>query len=207
MTEPRDPEDYGFKPPVPARRQPPPTWKIGRLVSRATPSMPPSARARHFAGKSSVQRVRHVRSAAGRTRRVMVKVRGRGDDAERQEGLDDPCPLCGPRQGWSGRRAGLVFDAREDAVEASGFARRCEGDRHHFRIIVNPQDGRDLPDLKAFARRFMDQVETDMGTPLKWVAGAHCDTGRPHLHILLRGKRDDGRDLVLPRDYVSHGLR
>jgi hypothetical protein len=102
---------------------------------------------------------------------------------------------------------GSFFSARDDAADAVAFAGRCEGDRHHFRLIVNPEDGRELPDLKAFARRFMKQVEIDMGTPLDWVAGAHYDTGRPHLHILLRGKRDDGRDLVLPRDYVSHGLR
>lgn len=41
MTEPGDPEDSGFKPPMTARRETPPTWKIGRLVSRATLSMPP----------------------------------------------------------------------------------------------------------------------------------------------------------------------
>ena len=207
MTEPRDPEDYGFKPPMTARRETPPTWTVGRLVSRATPSMPPRARARHFSSKGSVQRVRPVRSAAGGMRRVMVKVRVVPMTPGAKKALMTHVRYVAREGAGVEGEQGQFFDAREDAVDASGFARRCEGDRHHFRIIVNPEDGRDLPDLKAFTRRFMDQVSTDMGTPLEWVAGAHYDTGRPHLHILLRGKRDDGRDLVLPRDYVSHGLR
>lgn len=75
MTGPREPEDYGFKPPMTARRETKPTSTVERLVSRATLSMPPRARARHFSSKGSVPRVRPVRSEAGGMRRVMVKVR------------------------------------------------------------------------------------------------------------------------------------
>lgn len=207
MTKPGEPEDYGFKPPMTARREATPTWKAGRLVSRATPSMPPRARARHFNAKGSVQRVRPLRSAAGGMRRVMVKVRVVQMTPGARKALMTHVRYVAREGAGAEGKQGQFFDAREDAVDASGFAKRCEPDRHHFRLIVNPEDGRDLPDLKAFTRRFMDQVETDMGTSLDWVAGEHYDTGRPHLHILLRGKRDDGRDLVLPRDYVSHGLR
>lgn len=207
MIEPHDPDDHGFKPPMTARRETPPTWKVGRLVSRATPSMPPRARARHFNPKGSVQRVRPVRSAASGTRRVMVKVRVVQMTPGARKALMTHVRYVAREGAGAGGEQGQFFDAREDAVDASRFAGRCEHDRHHFRLIVNPEDGRDLPDLKAFTRRFMDQVATDMGTPLEWVAGEHYDTGRPHLHILLRGKRDDGRNLVLPRDYVSHGLR
>jgi hypothetical protein len=207
MTEPQEPYDHSFKPPMTARRETPPTWQIGRLVSRATPAMPPRARARHFSSKGSVQRVRPVRSAAGGMRRVMVKVRVVPMTPGAKKALMTHVRYVAREGAGVEGESGQFFDAREDAVEASGFARRCEGDRHHFRIIVNPEDGCDLPDLKAFTRRFMAQVETDMGTPLEWVAGEHFDTGRPHLHILLRGKREDGRDLVLPREYVSHGLR
>jgi hypothetical protein len=207
MTEPREPEDRLLRPPMTARRETPPTWKIGRLISRATASMPPRARARHFNAKGAVQRVRPVRSAMGGMRRVMVKVRVVPMTPGAAKALMTHVRyVARDGAGVQGER-GAFFDARADAADASEFARRCEDDRHHFRLIVSPEDGRDLPDLKAFTRRFMDQVSADMGTPLEWVAGEHYDTGRPHLHILLRGKRDDGRDLVLPRDYVSHGLR
>lgn len=164
MTEPRDPEDYGFKPPMTARRETPPIWKVGRLVSRATPSMPPRARARHFNAKGSVQRVRPVRSAAGGMRRVMVKVRVVPMTPGAKKALMTHVRYVAREGAGAEGEPGRFFDAREDAVEASGFARRCDGDRHHFRIIVNPEDGRDLPDLKAFTRRFMAQVETDRAT-------------------------------------------
>lgn len=207
MTEPHDPDDRLWRPPMTARRERPATWAAGRLLGRATPSMPSRARARHFSAKGSVQRVRPVRSAAGGMRRVMVKVRVvRMTPGARKALMTHVRYVERDGAGADGEQ-GRFFGAREDCADAVAFAGRCEGDRHHFRLIVNPEDGRELPDLKAFARRFMEQVETDMGTPLDWVAGAHYDTGRPHLHILLRGRRDDGRDLVLPRDYVSHGLR
>ncbi len=99
------------------------------------------------------------------------------------------------------------FDRNSDEADGRAFAERCAGDRHHFRLIVNPEDGAELSDLKGYAREFMRRVEKDLGTEIDWIAGAHHDTGRPHLHVLMRGRRDDGRDLVLAREYVGHGLR
>jgi hypothetical protein len=29
----------------------------------------------------------------------------------------------------------------------------------------------------------------------------------PHVHLLIRGKAEDGRDLVISRDYISRGIR
>lgn len=207
MTDPRDPDDPSWKPPMTARRESPPTRWDGRLLNRATPSMPPRARALHFSSKSSARRVRPVRSAVSGQRRVMVKVRVVRMTPGAKKALMTHVRYVARDGAGADGEQGRFFDGREDVADAPAFARRCEHDRHHFRLIVNPEDGRDLPDLKAFTRGLMDKVETDMGTPLDWVAGAHYDTGRPHLHILVRGKRDDGRDLVLPREYVSHGLR
>jgi type IV secretory pathway VirD2 relaxase len=50
-------------------------------------------------------------------------------------------------------------------------------------------------------------MESDLGTKLDWVAIDHYDTAQPHTHLLVRGVRDDGKDLVMPRQYVSHGIR
>ncbi|TAJ63994.1 DUF3363 domain-containing protein [Brevundimonas sp.] len=207
MTEPRDPDLFNWRPPLTARRETPPVGRTARLVGRATPGMPPRARARHFSAKGSAQRVRPVRSATGGQRRVIVKARVVCMTPGAKKALMTHVRYVAREGAGAEGEEGRYFDARSDAADARAFAGRCETDRHHFRLIVNPEDGRDLPDLKAYARRFMAQVESDIGTPLDWVAGAHFDTGRPHLHILLRGKRDDGRDLVLPREYVSHGLR
>jgi len=53
----------------------------------------------------------------------------------------------------------------------------------------------------------MAEAERDLGTRLEWVAANHYDTDHPHAHVVLRGKTMWGEDLVIPRAYMSHGLR
>ncbi|WP_271145932.1 DUF3363 domain-containing protein [Brevundimonas sp. NIBR10] len=110
---------------------------------------------------------------------------------------------------------GRLFDGRIDnaagpeakARRPDAFATRCEGDRHHFRFIVSPEDGAELQDLKAFTRDLMRAAETDLATRLDWVAVEHWNTAHPHVHILVRGVTDRGDDLILSRDYIAQGLR
>src|SRR5262249_25582636 len=75
------------------------------------------------------------------------------------------------------------------------------------RFIVSPDDAEQLSDLKAFMRDLMAQAEKDLGTKLDWVAVDHWNTEHPHIHVIVRGVADDGRDLVISRDYISQGLR
>src|SRR3546814_11988739 len=53
----------------------------------------------------------------------------------------------------------------------------------------------------------MTRMEEDLGTKLDWVAVDHFNTGHPHTHIILRGRDEKGADLIIARDYISHGLR
>ncbi|MDE1937158.1 DUF3363 domain-containing protein [Bradyrhizobium sp.] len=103
--------------------------------------------------------------------------------------------------------AGRLFDAAGDEADGRAFAERCEGDRHHFRFIVSPDDAGELSSLRSFTRELMDQASRDLGSPLDWVAIDHWNTEHPHIHILVRGRADDGKDLVISRDYISVGLR
>lgn len=100
-----------------------------------------------------------------------------------------------------------MFDAHGDAADAIAFAERCEGDRHHFRFIVSPEDAPEMADLRAFTRDLMARAERDLGTRLDWVAVDHWNTDQPHVHVLARGVAEDGSDLVISRDYISQGLR
>lgn len=100
-----------------------------------------------------------------------------------------------------------MFDARSDTADERGFAERCEDDRHHFRFIVSPEDATQLKDLRAFTRELMADVERDLGTRLDWVATDHWNTDNPHVHVLIRGKAEDGQDLVISRAYISRGFR
>src|SRR3984885_7571109 len=103
--------------------------------------------------------------------------------------------------------AGRMFDAERDQADHRAFADRCEGDRHHFRFIVSPDNADQLSDLKTFTRNLMTQAERDLGTKLEWVAVDHWNTENPHIHVIVRGRGDDGHDLVIARDYISRGLR
>jgi len=50
-------------------------------------------------------------------------------------------------------------------------------------------------------------MESDLGTPLEWVAVAHYNTEHPHVHATLRGIGADGRPFRLSRDYIRQGIR
>src|SRR4030088_1165528 len=53
----------------------------------------------------------------------------------------------------------------------------------------------------------MQQMETDFGTKLDWIAVDHHNTGHPHTHILVRGVPEDGKTLNIAGDYSAYGIR
>lgn len=148
------------------------------------------------------------RFAAFRQRRVMVKSRivrldrARGMDAARahlryiqRDGVT--------REGAPGQ----LYSAEQDKADGRNFLDRQTGDRHQFRLIVSPEDGQNYDDLRALTRRLMAQMEQDLGTSLDWVAVDHFNTGHPHTHVIVRGKDERGRDLVIAREYLTVGMR
>jgi type IV secretory pathway VirD2 relaxase len=102
---------------------------------------------------------------------------------------------------------GQLYGPDTDQANGTNFLDDCGDDRHQFRLIMSPEDGAQLHDLKPFIRDFMAQVERDLETKLDWVAVDHYNTGQPHTHIVIRGKDDQGDDLIITKDYMSHGLR
>lgn len=105
-----------------------------------------------------------------------------------------------------GEKARLFGPETED-TDPKAFAERAQDDRHHFRFIVSPEDAVEMSDLKTYARELMRQMEKDLGTRLDWVGVDHWNTDNPHVHIILRGRTDDGQDLVISRDYIKEGMR
>ncbi len=100
-----------------------------------------------------------------------------------------------------------MFNATSDDADTKAFAERCEEDRHHFRFTVSPEDAGRMADLRAFTRELIADAERDLGVRLDWVAVDHWNTDNPHIHVLVRGRVDDGQDLVISRDYISQGFR
>jgi type IV secretory pathway VirD2 relaxase len=102
---------------------------------------------------------------------------------------------------------GKLYGSELDEVDGGAFTDKCDGDRHQFRIIVSPDDGDRLADLKPFVRDLMQDMERDLETKLDWVAVDHYNTGHPHSHVVIRGKAEDGKDLIMAKDYITHGIR
>lgn len=94
-----------------------------------------------------------------------------------------------------------------DAADRQEFAAAGREDRHQFRFIVAPEDGAELADLRDFTRELMATMERDLGTKLEWIAVDHWDTDNPHTHVVLRGKDDRGKDLIIARPYLTDGVR
>ena len=189
--------------------------KLGRIRSRGSAKKAKGYLSRVVRSASraggGISRTARPRRSAGAprtfSRRVVIKARfvklaGSGAKAQalhlryiQRDGVT--------REGEKGR----LYNATSDDVDGDAFLKRNETDRHQFRFIVSPEDGDQLDDLKPFIRDLMDAAERDLGTKLDWVAADHFNTEHPHTHIVLSGKRDDGRDLVIPREYIRHGFR
>ncbi len=107
------------------------------------------------------------------------------------------------REGDSGR----VYDGSFDEVDVTAFLRRSQQDPYQFRFIVSVEDSARIGDLKPFVRDLLRQMQYDLDTKIEWVAVDHFNTGHPHTHIVIRGRDMTGRDLVMARSYITHGVR
>jgi type IV secretory pathway VirD2 relaxase len=180
----------------------------GRFGRSAPHKVFAGARIGRGAGVAGVLAPRDVR-AGFRTRRVAVKIStprlaGKGIGAARahmryiqRDGVT--------RDGAPGQ----LYAADTDRADGRAFIHRAEqgGDARQFRLIVSAEDGAQYDDLKPLTRRLMNQVEKDLGTRLDWMAVDHFNTGHPHTHIIVRGRDDQGGDLIIAKDYLTRGLR
>jgi type IV secretory pathway VirD2 relaxase len=178
------------------------TQRAGGLISRN--ERIGSQRSRFGKGqRASIQANRFITS---RSRGAVVKAR-----VVRNGGRSAPLPTHLSylrREGVTrdGEKAHL-FGPGSDKINPKDFAERCEGDRHHFRFIVSPNDATEMSDLKSFTRDLASQMEKDLDTKLDWAGVAHWNTAHPHIHLIVRGVRDDGENLVIARDYIKQGMR
>jgi type IV secretory pathway VirD2 relaxase len=143
--------------------------------------------------------------------RVIVKAlvsRHAGDGLQRSAALLAHVAYLGRSgAGVEGARPSF-FDRSREEVEAAQETALWATDRHHFRFIVSPEHGDRIGDLRRFTREVMRRVADDLGEPqLAWIGTCHFDTDQPHAHVLVRGRRANGKDLVIPRDYVGYGFR
>ena len=102
---------------------------------------------------------------------------------------------------------GRAYGPQTDEADLDAFKERAVDDRHHFRFIVSPEDGAELDDLRTYTRHLVNRMEADLGTRLDWVAVDHWNTDNPHTHLIVRGRDDTDKDLIIAGDYIAHGFR
>ena len=150
------------------------------------------------AGRSTFGRGR--RAALSLSTRLPRSARRHHDADRPPSGIEVPLgaavasmsPISSAKASPGTARTRRMFDARSDDADTRAFAERCEDDRHHFRFTVSPEDAAEMADLRAFTRELMADAERDLGTKLDWVAVDHWNTDNPHIHVLVRGRADDG---------------
>jgi type IV secretory pathway VirD2 relaxase len=111
------------------------------------------------------------------------------------------------REEQTGRALNAFYDARSPEVDARALTKGWADDVRHFRLIISPEDGADLGDLRPFVREVMDELGRKLGTRLEWVGVDHWDTDNPHSHVLVRGRRADGAALIIPNRLLTQGIR
>jgi type IV secretory pathway VirD2 relaxase len=105
-------------------------------------------------------------------------------------------------------RKGLGFDAERDDIDIAGTLRAWQtaGDERLWKLVVSPEHGASL-DLREHTRALVEHMQRDLGSRLEWVAIDHYNTDNPHVHLLVRGRDQDGQGLRMRRDYLTAGLR
>ena len=175
--------------------------KLGKAASKA--GHRPGSRlgrghvAARFAGASLTPNARRVTIKARLVNLAKAGPRSTGTHLRyiEREGVD--------RQGGPGH----AYGPTTDAADTTAFEERGREDRHQFRFIVSPEDAEQLDDLRTYTRHLIARMEADLGTRLEWAAVDHWNTDNPHTHVVLRGKDDTGKDLIISRDYIAEGMR
>jgi type IV secretory pathway VirD2 relaxase len=102
---------------------------------------------------------------------------------------------------------GLGFAAEREEIDMLATVRDWEkSDELMWRFIVSPEDA-DRLNLREHVRELVGQMERDLDTKLEWVAIDHHNTDNAHVHLLVRGVRENGRPLEINREYLRSGIR
>jgi len=184
---------------------------VSRVLKAASRAGPAGAKAGRrpgvFAGRGVVAaRLARSRTGVGQ-RRAIIKVRlvrlGANGLKSARTHLRYLERAGVSRDGEPGR----AYGPHTEVADTAEFIAAGDGDRHQFRVILAPEDATELGDLRGYTRGLMGRMEQDLGTRLEWIAVDHWDTDNPHTHLIIRGRDESDRDLIIAREYLTQGLR
>lgn len=197
----RDGDDYKFRlrpPPARAASRGDMGWSIAlRTVFRYARSTAKSRRsAQGFSARSHPRRSFNQRCAV-RVTYSQNKTAGQW----RAHGIYIVRESAAGKQG-----AGFASDESGKDIPATLDKWQAAGDERIWKTILSPEFGERL-DLERMTRDVLTRSEKQLGTSLEWIAVSHFNTEHPHVHLVIRGRREDGNPLTLPRDFIKQGMR
>lgn len=112
------------------------------------------------------------------------------------------------RESAAGKESSRGFGHDEELQDAPNTLDRWQrsSDERIWKVILSPEFG-DRIDLEKITREVMRRSEKQIGTKLEWVAVSHFNTEHPHVHLVIRGRREDGTPLNLPREFIKREMR
>lgn len=95
-----------------------------------------------------------------------------------------------------------VFSESDDQADVSEFRRQLRDYRGNGTVVhkltlspeVSPEDPR------AFTREVMQDLSSEKGRDLNWIAVAHGNTEHPHIHVVVFGRDNSGQGVRLGKD-------
>lgn len=139
-----------------------------------------------------------------RARRIPLRLDGAG----RASSLARHLAYIGRKDARTEGVGAALFDCDGPVERPRDTVRSWSVDRYYFRLIISPDNGDRIDDLQDYVRDLMSRVGIDLGAEdLAWVGACHHDTAHPHAHVVIRGRRTDGQDLIMPQAYLVRGLR
>jgi len=100
--------------------------------------------------------------------------------------------------GLDGKKAELFTESGKDLP-----TEKIEGENHVFRLILSPENGKDIHDMQQYTRNFMHEVNKERSADLQWFATVHYNTANPHSHIVIRGIDARRQEVKLDRTFIS----
>lgn len=156
-----EPDKFPFEPRLSAGKDPYPTTSAG-ILDLAPRALAPRARTRAFALKQAFQPVRPAQRTCGPCRSVLVKIKTLMRTSGTRASLTAHVRYVAREGAGENLTTAKFFDADADAPDPMSSAKQWAEDRRHYRIVINPEDGRDLPDIRTFARSLMKEIGTDL---------------------------------------------
>ncbi len=135
-------------------------------------------RLRGFRGRTGRVGSRPSWSGGRRLQRVIVKTHvARHKPGKARGSLMRHASYLGRDSASADGKPGVFYDASRSDVNGKEEVAVWGPDRHHFRIIISPERGADIPDMTAYVREVMARVEKDLAVSRRHRGQAQSSSG------------------------------